>query len=34
LRTDDDGTIVVSTGGRDLEIQASGRRWRVEEKRR
>lgn len=34
LRTDDDGTIVVSTGGRDLEIQASGRRWRVDEGRR
>lgn len=34
LRTDDDGTIVVSTDGRDLEIRASGRRWKVEGRRR
>ncbi|HEX4933387.1 MAG TPA: MBL fold metallo-hydrolase, partial [Gemmatimonadaceae bacterium] len=28
LRTDDDGTIVVSTDGRDLEVRAGGRGWR------
>ena len=28
LRTDDDGTIVVSTDGHDLEVRANGLRWR------
>ena len=28
LRTDDDGTIVVSTDGKDLEVRANGGRWR------
>lgn len=28
LRTDDDGTIVVSTDGEDLEVRANGARWR------
>ncbi len=28
LRTDDDGTIVVSTDGDDLEVRANGARWR------
>lgn len=28
LRTDDDGTIVVSTDGEDLEVQANDARWR------
>lgn len=28
LRTDDDGTIVVSTDGRELEVSANGERWR------
>jgi competence protein ComEC len=28
LRTDDDGTVVVSTDGRELEVEANGERWR------
>lgn len=28
LRTDDDGTIVVSTDGTELEVRANGTRWR------
>jgi competence protein ComEC len=28
LRTDDDGTIVVSTDGHELEVEANGERWR------
>jgi beta-lactamase superfamily II metal-dependent hydrolase len=28
LRTDDDGTIVVSTDGTQIDLEADGRRWR------
>lgn len=34
LRTDDDGTIVVSTDGTDLEVRADGARWEYQRSRR